>query len=123
MSPETKECFEIHKQLGDHTAIVYRRLGTLSPDEADLLRLGASCLKSATYRAITAANEREAVRSWIETEVGECQIRSATYSALRKGQISNLDYDTIFALAASAFRVRQDELARLRRHMQTAAFQ
>ncbi len=110
------DCFAVHKKLAGSAILLARRLGSWG-HEADQLRLGASCIQIAAERALAAHSEREAILGWSECELGDRQIRGATYRALALGRIGNGEYDETFDAAIVAARIRRDELLRLRRRM------
>jgi len=115
------DCFAAHHELADRAHALSRFLRHTNADESDLLRLGAVCLQIASERALGAREEREAIRSWVECEIGDLQIRGATYRALALGHIGNPDYDETFRAASQATRARRDELLRLRRRLRQLA--
>src|SRR5205823_5175433 len=85
------DCFAVHRKLAGSAILLARRLGSWG-QEADQLRLGASCVQIAAERALAAHSEREAILGWSECELGDRQIRGATYRALAAGQIGNGEY-------------------------------
>lgn len=109
-------CFAAHRKLSEAAAVLARRLATTHED-ADLLRLGASCMHIAAQAALQSNDSRQTLRSWRECALAERQIRLATFSALRVGCIDNRTYDDIFRLAREAARIREDERQRLRRQL------
>lgn len=109
-------CFGLHRQLADVAASLSRQLQNLHED-ADLLRLGASCIRIAAQEALQASDPRQTLRSWRECALAEQQIRIATYRALRDGCIDKHVYDELFRLAAKVARVREDERLRVRRQL------
>jgi hypothetical protein len=111
------DCFALHCSLVEHAHLLARRLGPVCADQSDRLRLGAGCVSIAAQRALATRDEREAIRSWSECELGDRQIRSATYHALALGRIDNFIYDRTFAAAIEATRARRDEMLRLRRRV------
>jgi hypothetical protein len=111
------DCFGAHRQLADVASSLARRLMPLH-DDADLLMLGANCLRMAAHSALQSSDERQALRSWRECSLAERQIRLATFRALRDGCIDASEYDDLFRLAARVARVREDERQRLRRQLQ-----
>jgi hypothetical protein len=113
-------CFAVHRELTIIASELARRLGA-GFDDSDLLRLGASCVDIAAQHALAARDEREAIRSWAQCELGDRQIRAATYRALASGRIDNPEYDRTFGAAIVATRVRRDELLRLRRRLRALA--
>jgi hypothetical protein len=110
------QCFQRHRALVDAAMSLYRRLMTVHPD-ADLLRLGASCMRIAAHNALQSLDVRQTLRDWRECSLAERQIRLATYRALRDGVIDAKRYDEMFALARVAARTREDERQRLRRQL------
>lgn len=107
-------CFQAHQELIRRTSALLQRIGPRDQD-ADLLRMAASCVDLAARRALATRNEAEAIRSWRECALGEQQIRAATYWAMRRGHIGTRDYDAAFGAAASAARAREAEIDRLKR--------
>ncbi len=110
-------CFEAHRKLISAANELARQLANLHPD-ADLLRLGALCVRIGAERALQAPDPQTRMRSWRECTLGERQIRLVTYRALRDGCIDEPTYDWMFRLASQAARIREDERQRQRRAMQ-----
>jgi hypothetical protein len=110
-------CFAVHRSLAEHAQQLARRLATRSPDAADQLRLGSSCVDIAAQQALAAREERDAIYGWSQCSLGERQIRRATYQALRGGHIETRDYDSTFDAAIAATRARHSEIQRLRRQL------
>jgi hypothetical protein len=110
------QCFQRHRALIDAAMLLHRRLATVHPD-ADLLRLGANCMRIAAHSALQSREVRQTLRDWKECALAERQIRLATYRALRDGAIDAKRYDEVFALARVAARTREDERQRLRRQL------
>jgi hypothetical protein len=75
-------------------------------------------LRIASQQAVGAPDERQAIRCWSQCALGERQIRSATYRAMRKQRIQTREYDFTFVLAHRAALAREEELLRLRRRLQ-----
>ena len=115
------DCLAAHRRLANAALVLMQRLPLRGDHLADLLRLGASCIQLASNHAFSTRHEREAIRSWAECDLGERQIRSATYHALRNGFIKTPDYDDVFRAAAEATRARRDEMLRLRRQLRQLA--
>ena len=115
------ECLAAHRRLAQAAHEVMRRLPLAAENQSDLLRLGASCVQIAAEQAFGSRGERDAILRWGECEIGEKQIRKATYHALRNGFIKNRDYDELFRVAAQAQRTRSDETQRLRRRLRQLA--
>jgi hypothetical protein len=111
------DCFAAQRALCSAAAFLSSKLGR-SCGDADLLRLGSTCLSVAARAALAAHSEREALRSWRQCALAERQIRCATAHALATGYISNVTYDEIFGLVTVAARARQGEQLRLRRRLQ-----
>lgn len=111
------DCFGLHRRLADTATALARRLMTVHED-ADLLVLGANCMRMAAHAALQTTDPRQALRSWRECALAERQIRIATYRALRDGCIENPEYDALFGLAAKVARTREDERQRIRRQLQ-----
>jgi hypothetical protein len=111
------DCFKTQQALIHAANELARRLHNVHP-EADLLRLGAMCVKLGAEQALQARDPQLAMRGWRECGLGEKQIRLITYRALRDGCIGKSTYDAMFRLAALAARIREDERQRLRRKMQ-----
>jgi hypothetical protein len=109
-------CFGLHRQLADAAVSLSRRLQSVHED-ADLLRLGASCIHIAAQEALQASDPRQMLRSWRECALAEQQIRIATYRALRDGCIETRVYDDLFRLATKVARIREDERQRVRRQL------
>ncbi len=111
------ECFSLHLRLCEQTRSVIRLLPISARAEAERLRLAVSCVLVAGERALGARDESEALRSWLECELSERQIRVATYRALRKRAITCADHEAVFAVANRASRARRQLLVRLRRRL------
>ena len=111
------DCFKTQQALVHAANELSRRLQNVHP-EADLLRLGAMCIRLGAEQALQARDPQQAMRSWRECGLGERQIRVITYHALRDGCIDKKTYDRMFRLASLAARIREDERQRLRRKMQ-----
>jgi hypothetical protein len=115
------DCYAAHQELFERATVLSRLLAQASTDESDLLRLGASCVGIGSRQALAARDLREAILGWSECELGDRQIRGATYRAYRKGRIRTRDYDFTFGAAIHATRARRDELLRLRRQLRQLA--
>jgi hypothetical protein len=111
------DCFKAHQALSQAAMELSRRLQHVYTD-ADLLRLGATCIQIGAQQALQARHPQLKLRSWRECLLGERQIRLVTYRALRDGCIDKNTYDVMFRLASLAARIREDERQRLRRKMQ-----
>lgn len=111
------ECFSLHRGLCEQARAVMRRLPFCARDARERLRRAICCMVVAGERALGARDESEALRSWLECELGERQIRVAAYRALRKRAIADADYEALFAVANQASRARRQVLVRLRRRM------
>jgi hypothetical protein len=111
------DCLAAQRRLAHAAGELMRRLPLRAENAIDLLRLGAACVAMAAEQAFGARTEREAVVGWTQCELGERQIRAATYRALRAGFIRNRDYDAMFNISTQARRARNDELQRLRRRL------
>lgn len=109
-------CFQRHRELIDEAGELHRKLAATHAD-ADLLRLGASCMKIASHAALQSSDVRQTLQSWRECALAERQIRLATFRALRDGCIDKRRYDRLFEMATRAARVREDERQRLRRQL------
>lgn len=109
-------CFAAHRRLFEAASTLSRRLAGVH-DDADLLRLGGSCMRIAAHDALQARDPRQTLRSWRECALAERQVRLATFHALRDGCIEADVYDQIFELARKAARIREDERQRLRRQL------
>ena len=109
-------CYRLHRRLADAAAVLSRRLAGLF-DDADLLHLGASCMRIAADRALQSQDARETLRSWRECALAERQIRLGTYRALKAGCIENDAYDELFRLAEQSRRIREEERLRVRRQL------
>jgi hypothetical protein len=107
-------CFAAHRRLFEAAVVLSRQLTGVHPD-ADLLQLGASCMRIAAHGALQANDPRQTLRSWREAALAERQIRLATFRALRDRCIETAVYDDIFRMATHAARIREDERQRLRR--------
>jgi hypothetical protein len=116
------DCFAAHRVLSERAGTLSRALHGSDGDASDLLRLGATCIRLASERALAARDEMIAIRGWRECGLGDQQIRAATYRALRAGLIGTSIYDATFATAIWAARVRSDEIVRLRRRLFSQAF-
>ncbi len=114
-------CLAAQRALVQGAKQLLMRLPFDAADAGDLLRLGAACVHFAAERAFMTHHEQEAVRSWKECDLGEKQIRRATFRALKAGHIQNADYDQLFHVANEANRIRQRELTRLRRSLRQNA--
>jgi hypothetical protein len=112
------DCFAAQRRLFEAAHALARRVGRASEEDADLLRMGGSCVRIAAERAIASRVERDAIAAWRECELGERQIRLATYRAMRRGCIGTTDYDALFVIAARASWSRRDEIDRLRMRVQ-----
>ena len=110
------QCFQRHRALTDAALALHRRLAAVHPD-ADLLRLGANCMRIAAHNALQSLDVRQTLRDWRECALAERQIRLATFRALRDGAIDAQRYDEVFGLARAAARTREDERQRLRRQL------
>jgi hypothetical protein len=110
------QCFAVHRKLFEAASSLARTLGGVY-DDADLLSLGANCMRIAALAALAAHEPLDALRSWRECALAERQIRIATYRALRERCIDTDLYDHMFGLAAQASRIREDERQRLRRQL------
>ena len=115
------DCLSAQRRMARAALELMAHLPPRAQHLTDLLRLGASCVQLAAEQAFTARHERDAMRGWDECELGERQIRSATYQALRGGFIKSRDYDQVFHAAAQATRARRDETLRLRRRLRQLA--
>jgi hypothetical protein len=115
------DCYAAHQELFERATILSRLVAPLNVDESDLLRLGASCVGIGSQQALAARDLREAILGWAECELGDRQIRGATYRAFRSGCIRTRDYDFTFGLAVKATRARRDEMLRLRRQLRQLA--
>jgi hypothetical protein len=111
------DCFKAQQALSHAAMELSRRLQHVYAD-ADLLRLGATCVLIGAQQALQARHAQAKMRSWRECLLGERQIRLVTYRALRERCIDNDTYDAMFRLASLAARIREDERQRLRRKMQ-----
>lgn len=109
-------CYRLHRKLADAAAVLSRRLAGLHED-ADLLQLGASCMRIAADHALQSTDARHTLRSWRECALAERQIRLGVYRLLRDGCVENAVYDDLFRLAAQAARMREDERQRVRRQL------
>jgi hypothetical protein len=115
------DCFAAHRALIEAAIELSRRVGRRAEDEADLMRLGATCVRIASERALAARSDQEAIGGWRECDPGEKQIRFATYWAMRRGAIDVRDYDALFGAAIRAAHARKDEIDRLRIRVQAEA--
>lgn len=109
-------CYQRHRELALAAQRLHRELASRHGD-ADLLRLGATCMSVAARNAIESHDDYRTLRSWRECALAERQIRMATFRALRAGCIDNRRYDRMFELATQTARVREDERQRLRRRL------
>src|SRR5262249_50649584 len=100
--------------LAERAARLARLIAPRSPDDADQLRLGSSCVQIASQQALASRSERDAIYGWSQCALGDRQIRRATYWALRGGPIAVDDYDVTFSAAIAATRARFCEIQRLR---------
>jgi hypothetical protein len=110
------QCFRRHGALVEEALRLHREINAVHAD-ADLLQLGASCMRIAAQEALQSHDPRQTLQSWRECALAERQIRLATFRALRDGCIDNRRYDELFALARLASRVREDERQRIRRQL------
>jgi hypothetical protein len=108
------DCYSVHQSLVERAMSLSLRLARERADEADLLRLGATCVRIGAQQALEAREPRQAIKGWSECELGERQIRSATCHALRHQHIDNRIYDALFRVAGQALRKRRDEIDRMR---------
>ena len=99
-----------------------QRIVRRATTEHDLLRLGASCLRISAERALGSSDPYAAARAWNECALGEQQIRMATFRALKKGIITNFQYDQLFLAATAAVRAREREIGRLRERLLDSAW-
>ena len=113
---ESGRCFLRHRELIEASEELYRKIMTDHVD-ADLLRMGATCMHIASTSAMRSHDPRQTLQSWRECALAERQIRIATFRALRDGCISKHRYDTMFQTATRAARTREDERQRLRRQL------
>jgi hypothetical protein len=111
------DCFAAHRELFDRATLLSLFVARFAADQSDLLRLAASCVAIGARRALAARDPRDAILAWGECELGERQIRGATYRAYRSGLLEQRDYDHAFAVAVKAARARRDETLRLRRQL------
>jgi len=109
-------CYQAHQDLIRKAGEILR---SISPHDelTDVMRMAASYVDLAAKRALGARDRAVAIRSWRECALGEQQIRSATYWAMRRGHIRTRDYDETFGKAASAARAREAEIDRLKRQL------
>jgi hypothetical protein len=114
-------CLRAQRALVQAAKQLIQRMPLAAADATDLLRLGLACVHFAAERAFMTHYEQEAVRAWKECELGERQIRRATFRALRAGDIQNQDYDELFRIANQAKRSRERELTRLRQRLHQLA--
>ena len=110
------QCYQRHRALFEEAARLHLRIAATHED-ADLLRLGANCMRIAAHHALQSDDLRQTLRHWRECALAERQIRMATFRALRDGVIDNEGYDQLFTLARTAARTREDERQRLRRQL------
>jgi hypothetical protein len=110
------QCFQRHRKLAQAALHLYRELMTVHED-ADLFRLGATCMRLSAQAALQSNDPRQTLQSWRECALAERQIRMATFRALRAGRISTRRYDEMFQLARKTARVREDERQRIRRQI------
>jgi hypothetical protein len=120
-SSQPADCLAAQRALAQAALELMQTLPPQDGQLIDWLRLGASCIQLASDQAFTARHDRDAIRGWSECELGERQIRRATYHALRCGFIRTRDYDGLFRIAACATRARRDETERLRRRLRQLA--
>jgi hypothetical protein len=114
--PFADRCFHRHRKLALAALQLHRELALIH-DDADLFRLGATCMRIASQNALQGRDPQEVLRSWRECALAERQIRLATYRALKAGWIDNRRYDEMFHLARMTTRVREDERQRIRRQI------
>jgi hypothetical protein len=110
------QCFQRHRALVDEVMRLHGELA-IAYEDADLLRMGANCMRLAAHAALQSHDPRQTLRSWRECALAERQIRLATFRALRAGCIDNRRYDKVFRLAGAAARIREDERQRVRRQL------
>jgi hypothetical protein len=115
------ECYAAHRALITEARRLSRQLQRALPDESDLLRFGATCVDLAAQQALAARDDRQAVRGWAECDIGDRQIRIATYRALAHQVITTAEYDDTFATSIRAANARRDEMLRLRRRLRLDA--
>ena len=118
---EHAEHVELHHRLVHRANLLAVLLRISSQDESYLLKLGASCVQLCFNQALGAPRERQAVRAYLQCDLGDLQIRRATFLAYKKGKISHLEYDELFTLSIKATRVRQRETERLRNRLKRLA--
>jgi hypothetical protein len=109
-------CFHRHRNLALAALKLHRELALIHAD-ADLFRMGATCMRIAAQNALQTRDLQQVLRSWRECALAERQIRLATFRALRAGCIDNRRYDELFGLARITARVREDERQRIRRQI------
>jgi len=114
-------CLSEHRRLAEAALTLGNRLPRHADELLSRFRLAVSCIQIAAEQAFGARQERDAINRWSEVELGEKQIRGATFEALRKGFIDNHEYDELFRVAAAATRARHDETHRLRRRLRQLA--
>jgi hypothetical protein len=112
--PYAGRCFHRHRTLAVAALQLHRELATVHAD-ADLFRMGATCMRIAAQNALQTSDPQQMLRSWRECALAERQIRLATFRALRAGCIDNRRYDELFSLARITARTREDERQRIRR--------
>ncbi len=115
------ECYSLHLTLVDKATWLSMHLARERADDADLLRLGATCVRIGAQQALATRDPREAIKGWAQCELGERQIRAATSRALAAQKIDNRIYDAVFRAASHATRSRGGELLRMRTELRQLA--
>jgi hypothetical protein len=114
--PYAARCFQRHSMLALAAMKLHRELNAVHTD-ADLFRMGATCMRISAQNALQADDPRHMLQGWRECALAERQIRLATFRALRAGCIDERCYDAVFSLARKAARAREDERLRIRREL------
>jgi hypothetical protein len=115
------ECFQVHREYVDRALALADRLQPTAPRDSADLRHGGASLHLSALQALSTSDEQATVRAWLECELGDQQIRRATYRALRHQAIGSEDYDRLFAAAVRAGSARSEQLLRLRQRLRLMA--
>ncbi len=121
MIHELVACTAAHRALALYAESLSRSMLPSGGEDAERLRLGASCIRLSLSQAVGARDEWSSVQRWLECARAERQIRAATASALKARRIINRDYDRLFRVAAEATRLRRTHIQLLRERLQRLA--
>src|SRR5262249_21816131 len=108
----TAHCRWLHRRLCQTARSLASLLPVRARDDAERLRLAARWMSAAAERAWGTLDASEALRSWLECELSERQIRVASYRALCKLAMTNVDHAAVSEEASQASRARRQLLLR-----------